>query len=112
MNVEVQRQDGNLIALVGGSVDGNNAAEFQASLQGAVQDGDKSMVLDFASLSYISSAGLRVLLLVAKDLQNRGANFAICSLQGQVGELFSVSGFDQIIQISDSQEDAISSFTQ
>ena len=33
MNVEVQRQDGNLIALVEGSVDGNNAAAFQSSLQ-------------------------------------------------------------------------------
>ena len=53
-----------------------------------------------------------MLLLVAKDMQNKGANFAICSLQGQVRELFSVSGFDQIIQISDSQEDAISSFSQ
>ena len=102
MNVEVQRQDGNLIALVEGSVDGNNAAAFQASLQDAVEEGDKSMVLDFGALDYISSAGLRVLLLVAKDRENSGANFAICSLQGQVRELFSVSGFDQIIQISDS----------
>ena len=58
MNVEVQRQDGNLIALVEGSVDGNNAAAFQSSLQGAVQEGDKSMVLDFSALDYISSAGL------------------------------------------------------
>ena len=112
MNVEVQRQDGNLIALIEGAVDGNNAAAFQASLQDAVQEGDKSMVLDLGALVYISSAGLRVLLLVAKDMQNKGANFAICSLQGQVRELFSVSGFDQIIQISDSQEDAISSFSQ
>ena len=110
MNVEVQRQDGNLIALVEGSVDGNNAAAFQSSLQGAVQEGDKSMVLDFNALDYISSAGLRVLLLVAKDMQNSGANFAICSLQGQVRELFTVSGFDQIIQISDSQEAALASF--
>ena len=71
MNVEVQRQDGNLIALVEGSVDGNNAAAFQASLQDAVEEGDKSMVLDFGALDYISSAGLRVLLLVAKDMQNK-----------------------------------------
>ena len=110
MNVEVQRQDGNLIALIEGSVDGNNAAAFQSSLQGAVQEGDKSMVLDLGALVYISSAGLRVLLLVAKDMQNSGANFAICSLQGQVRELFSVSGFDQIIQIHDSQEAALASF--
>ena len=112
MNVEVQRQDGNLIALVEGSVDGNNAAAFQASLQDSVQEGDKSMVLDLGALDYISSAGLRVLLLVAKDMQNSGANFAICSLQGQVRELFSVSGFDQIIAIHGSQDSALASFTR
>ena len=78
MNVEVQRQDGNLIALVEGSVDGNNAAAFQASLQDSVQEGDKSMVLDLGALVYISSAGLRVLLLVAKDMQNSGRK--LCNL--------------------------------
>ena len=45
-----------------------------------------------------------------RNMQNSGANFAICSLQGQVRELFTVSGFDQIIQISDSQEAALASF--
>ncbi len=110
MNVEVQRQDGNLIALVEGAVDGNNAAHFQSVLQDAVQEGDNAMVLDMEKLTYISSAGLRVLLLVAKDLQKKGAPFAICSLSGQVMELFTVSGFDQIIAIHDTRDLALASF--
>lgn len=110
MNVDFERQNGNLIASVQGSVDGTNAAEFQAMLQGAVQEEDKGMLLDFGSLEYISSAGLRVLLLVAKDMQRKSANFGVCSLSGQVRELFTVSGFDQIISIHDDQKDALKSF--
>lgn len=112
MNVDVQREGGNLLARVQGIVDGNNAADFQEVLQGAVQDGDKSLVLDFGKLEYISSAGLRVLLLVAKDLQNKGAAFAVCSVSGQVRELFSISGFDQIIAIHKNQADALASMNK
>ncbi len=110
MNVDFERQDGNLIASVQGSVDGTNAAEFQATLQGAVQDEDNAMLLDFTKLEYISSAGLRVLLLIAKDMQRKSSGFAICSLSGQVRELFTVSGFDQIIGIHDDQKEALKSF--
>ena len=111
MNVDFKRQDGSLIASVQGSVDGTNAAEFQATLQGAVQDQDKGMVLDFSKLEYISSAGLRVLLLIAKDMQRKSSSFAICALSGQVRELFTVSGFDQIISIHDDQKAALQSFS-
>ena len=111
MNVDFKRQDGNLIASVVGSVDGANAAEFQATLQGALQDEDKGMVLDFGKLEYISSAGLRVLLLIAKDMQRKSASFAVCSLSGQVRELFTVSGFDQIIAIHNNQKEALKALT-
>lgn len=111
MNVDFERQDANLVASIHGSVDGTNAAEFQATLQGALQDEDKGMLLDFGGLEYISSAGLRVLLLVAKDMQKKASNFAVCSLSGQVRELFTVSGFDQIITIHNNQQDALKSFS-
>ena len=110
MNVDFERQDGSLIASVHGSVDGTNAAEFQATLQGAVQDEDKGMLLDFGKLEYISSAGLRVLLLIAKEMQRKSSSFAVCSLSGQVRELFTVSGFDQIIAIHNNKKDALKSF--
>ncbi len=112
MNVLVQRQSGNLALVTHGRVDGANASAFQAALQEAIEESDEGVVLDLGNLTYISSAGLRSILLVARELQNKGKRFALCSLTGQVKEVFEVGGFDKFLPIHDSQEAAIGSFNQ
>ena len=112
MNVLVQRQSSNLALVTHGRVDGANASAFQAALQEAIEDSDEGVVLDLENLTYISSAGLRSILLVAREIQNSGKRFAVCSLTGQVKEVFEVGGFDKFLPIHDSQEAAISSFNQ
>lgn len=112
MNVLVQRQSGNLALVTHGRVDGANASAFQTALQEAIEESDEGVVLDLGNLTYISSAGLRSILLVARELQNKGKRFALCSLTGQVKEVFEVGGFDKFLPIHDSQEAAIGSFNQ
>ena len=112
MNVEVQREGDSLVLSTEGRVDGTNANSFQDAMQQAIQDSDKSVILDFANLTYISSAGLRVILLVAKGLQRQGAQFAACSMTEPVKEVFIISGFDKIIPIHDSQESALGSLNR
>ncbi|MYJ81940.1 MAG: STAS domain-containing protein, partial [Acidimicrobiaceae bacterium] len=63
--------------------------------------------LDFEDVSYISSAGMRVILLTAKGLQSSGMKFALCSMNDSIREVFKISGFDKIIQIHGSQSDAL-----
>ena len=65
------------------------------------------MVLDFEGISYISSAGLRVVLLVAKTLQKQKAKMAVCSLSESIREIFEISGFDKIIPVHGSRADAV-----
>ena len=65
------------------------------------------MVLDFEGISYISSAGLRVVLLVAKTLQKQNAKMAVCSLSDSIREIFEISGFDKIIPVHGSRADAL-----
>ena len=59
-------------------------------------------------LTYISSAGLRVVLLVAKTLQQQDAKLAVCSLSDSIREVFEISGFDKIVPVYASTGDAIS----
>ena len=66
------------------------------------------MVVDLAGLSYISSAGLRAVLLTAKSLSRRSAKFALCSPSKPIREVFEISGFDKIIDIHDTREAAVS----
>ena len=112
MNVLVQRQGDNLALVTHGRIDGANATAFQDALENAMGEGNEPVVLDLENLTYISSAGLRVILLVARERQNKGAQFALCSLSGQVKEVFAVGGFDKFLPIHDTQEAAFSSFSQ
>ena len=110
MKVETLSQGNSLILLTEGRVDGTNAVDFQNQLENAIKGNDQPVVLDFENLSYISSAGLRAILVVAKSLQRQNVNFAVCSLIDPVKEVFVFSGFDRIIPIHDSQDAAIGSF--
>ncbi len=110
MKVETLNQGDNLILLTEGRVDGTNAVDFQNAMENAIAGNDHPVILDFENLSYISSAGLRAILVVAKSLQRQNVDFAVCSLVDSVKEVFVISGFDRIIPIHDSQEGAIGSF--
>ncbi len=106
MEIKVEHENGTLIAQVEGRVDSANAREFEQVLTAALGDA-KTVIVDFEGLSYISSSGLRVLLLVAKTLRQRSAHLALCSLSESIREVFEISGFDKIIQIHNSRADAL-----
>ena len=98
-----------LIVSAKGRIDGANATEVQGVLSSAFEPGVKLMLLDLGGLTYISSAGLRVIMLTARTLDRSGAKFAVGSPSGPIREVFQISGFDQIIPIFDSQAEAIES---
>ena len=108
MNIETERVGKALILKPSDSrVDGTNAREFQAGLEVAIDETDKTVVLDAEALTYISSAGLRAILLVVKSLNRQGGKFAVCSLSDPIREIFAISGFDNIIPIESTKEQAI-----
>lgn len=99
MEMGFDREDTKVTCSVSGRVDGTNAREFQDSLINAIQDTDREVVLDFAELSYISSAGLRAILLAAKTLSKQSASLEVASLTPSIREVFETSGFDKIIKV-------------
>ena len=109
MDVTTARQDGMLSAWVGGRIDGSTAAEFEGTVRTAIEESDRAVIMDFGDLTYISSAGLRVILLIAKSLENQNAKFALCSLSDPILEVFEISGFDKIIALHPSKAEALAS---
>ena len=108
MDIHTQRNNGTLIVKVESRrIDSSNARSFHTSLEDAIQDDDTGLVLNFSNVSYISSAGMRVILSVLKVLQKKEAKFAICDMKDSVREVFNISGFDKIVDIRDSQDDAL-----
>ncbi len=108
MAINAEREGSVLILRADGRIDGSNAADFLASAEDTIDTDDTGVILDLAGLTYISSAGLRIILLLAKDLRGRDVSFSVCSLSDSVSEIFSISGFDQIIDLYEDSTSALS----
>lgn len=107
MNVDTVESNGVRIALAEGRIDSSNARDFDDALGEIINDSQSAVILDLESLSYISSAGLRVILLAAKTLQRLERDFVVCSLSGTIAELFEISGFNKVIQVHGTREEAL-----
>jgi len=107
MEVITERGNGTLIAEVKGRIDGVTAREFEDAMKSAISEDDAAVIVDFEGVSYVSSAGLRAILLIAKDLGKRNAKLGICALAEPIREVFSISGFDKIIKIHDTRVEAV-----
>ena len=104
---EVERDSGVLTIKVQGRVDGTNADKFQDEVKSTLEDGDKAVLLNMAELAYISSAGLRSVLMIAKGMEEKEVQFMIYSLSAPIQDIFEISGFDKIITVCESREQAM-----
>jgi anti-anti-sigma factor len=80
-------------------IDSKTAKAFEESLMGEIASGNKAVLVDFIKLTYISSAGLRVLLMAAKRLKAASGGFSLCSVNANIREVLDVSGFSKILDI-------------
>ena len=89
-----------LILSPDGRLDFSEAKAFESTLSAAVDRavaGGVGLIIDCAALEYVSSAGLRSFLVVARSATKRSLAFHICGLTTDVAEVFRVSGFEKII---------------
>lgn len=93
-----KKQDGSaLVIALEGRLDTTTAPDLEQVLKGSL-DGVTALTLDMARLDYISSAGLRVLLMAHKALQKRGG-MKVINTSELVREVFDVTGFSDILTI-------------
>ncbi len=93
-----------------GSLDTGTSPDVQQQLTRLIEEGETKILVNLEKLDYISSAGLRVLLVVAKQLKKTDGELRICSLNEVVKEVFDISGFDMILPISTSESEALEGF--
>ena len=108
MKIETRKDGGRLIVSVGGRLDAVAAPEFDRRSDEWLAEGTSAMILDFGGLEYISSAGLRSLLLLGKKLSARKGRIVIAAVKDVVKEVFVISGFDSIFTVAESVDAALS----
>ncbi|MCY4540793.1 MAG: STAS domain-containing protein [Rhodobacteraceae bacterium] len=101
-----------------GRLDGTNSREFEESVLSRLRtpeqvsaSGQYKVLIDMGGLEYVSSAGLRAILLIAKTLRSQQSELALCKLSPRIREVFKISGFDRIVPIHETRESAFSQFS-
>ncbi|MCR5544486.1 MAG: STAS domain-containing protein [Eubacterium sp.] len=99
LNVEKKLNGSELVVEVGGRLDTSTSPELEKELKDSLGGIDK-LVLDFAKLEYISSAGLRVLLATQKTINGQG-EMKIINVSETIMEIFDMTGFSDILDIEE-----------
>lgn len=89
-----------------GELNTMTASRVEDDLKKEVENGQRKLAVDLGGVNYISSAGLRVFLMIAKQLNAQGGVLRLAAMQMQVKEVFDVSGFSRIIDIKSSIAEA------
>ena len=110
MNMSVSEVESVTVVSFEGHLDTNTAPDAQTQLDGLIEGGKTNILVDFSDLDYISSAGLRVLLITAKRLGSSGGSLRLCSLNETVREVFDMSGFSTIFSVLGDRAEALASF--
>ena len=98
------------ILYIEGELDTVTSPEAQAKLTQLVDRGVKKIVINFEKLEFINSAGLRALLLTAKQLKAINGQLRVCSLNNDVREIFRMAGFTTILTVKATENEALEGF--
>ena len=106
MDVEIVDEDSLSIVRPQGRLDSTTSPQFEEALSGVLDRGVELLLIDMGGVSYVSSAGLHVLLTVAKRMRRESGWMRIFGLRDLVLEVFQISGFVAILDIRASETDA------
>ncbi len=105
--MDVQRKNGTAIVNVAGRLDGSTNQEFEELMLGLLDEDLQKIVVDFSDLEYINSSGLRVLVMTFQRITKKGGSLAVCGLRDYILEVFTISGYDMLLQVHPTVEDAL-----
>lgn len=88
-------------------LDTNNSPEVAETITEKIQNGEEKVVFDFDRTDYVSSAGLRVILVTAKLLKPKNGKLALCNANDQILEVLEISGFHSIVKHFGSLDKAV-----
>ncbi len=107
MTIKPEHEDKRCVLHLEGRIDANSAPELEGAIRKEMDDGFERIVLEMAEVHFVASAGLRVVLVIAKDLRQRGTgSLRLVALQPNVKKVFEISGLVNFLNIHENLEDA------
>jgi anti-anti-sigma factor len=108
MSISSENLSGTVVARPRGRIDYEASTGFQKDLELLVtqaRESGSALLVSCAEVSYVSSAGLRAFLVIARAAKSAGVEFAVCALGPTVQDVFEVSGFSRLIRVLEKESD-------
>lgn len=98
MNVKIEEIDGNVVAILEGTLDTAAAAGTEKAMSPLNNVEGKDIIIDCTNLAYISSAGLRIFLGILQNTKEKGGHVYIKGINDNVRAVFAITGFSNIFE--------------
>lgn len=106
INIETNTEEGICTIKVAGEVDASSSIHLDTAIGEAI-DQHKKILVDFAELEYISSAGLGVFMSYLQQIESDQIEMVVFGMKTKVTEVFQILGLDQLMNITDTKEAAL-----
>jgi len=104
-------QDDISIYRLKGRLDSNTSKGLEERLFQTISDGSKRMIVDFKDLNYISSDGIRVILIATKAIKREEGQIMFCCMRDYVKEVFEIAGLGSLLPVVATMDDALKAFS-
>ncbi len=107
IRIELEEIDKKIVLRIDGRLDASSAPQLERKFTQLIEEHHLHLLLDFTQVDYMSSAGMRVLLSVAKKLKSKKGALVLFSLQEEVAEIVRLAGFDKILHLCANEKEAL-----
>lgn len=101
MEIATGINNGVYIFKLTGRLDASTSAEFEDKILDVIINGNTDILIDFSDLEFISSSGLRVLLIAAKKIKAEDGSIKICGIKKHIYEVFEIAGFTPLFEFKE-----------
>jgi anti-sigma B factor antagonist/stage II sporulation protein AA (anti-sigma F factor antagonist) len=99
-----------LVLYIKGRLDALSSPSAEKKVFDCINEGHNKLLLHFAGVEYLSSAGMRMLLSTTKKLKALAGKLVVCSVTTNVMDVLKMSGFDHVLELAKSEEDGLKKF--
>ena len=109
MSVDVteNREDDVLVLRVDGRLDAASSPLLERKVNSVIEGGQAKLIFNFERVSYLSSAGMRLLLAVSKKLAEKQGRMIVAAVGSEVMEVMKMAGFDQLLEFASTESEAL-----
>lgn len=108
MEAQVEEKGDIVIVRIKGRLDAASSPQLEKQINSIIDAGHFKLLLNFADVEYLSSAGMRLMLSVSKKLKHLEGKVVACALNDEVMDVIKMAGFHQVLELYPSEADSFS----